>query len=378
MKTGRTLVELATEIQRRSEAKKDYIAPVEKLEAKAVEMETVTAKADGQSIIQHPGVELAVANGSAGTSYPLTALAHSQLAEYVGIPLPYYKRMLSEAPGLLRDNINRWFLDTGKDRRMVRTLDGAVRAFLSDRYRPLENEDLMEAVLPILAAKELLLVSMQVTDTRLYIKAVDKNVVRDIPTGAKLGEGHTRFDTVSPAIVISNSEVGMGSVLIQGGVWTGGCTNLAIYETSMRKYHTGARAELSDEVYALLTDNTKKLTDAAVWAQVRDLVTAVFDQARFDAQVMKLGKAAEQKLPAEDVVQVVERVGRRFLLTGDEQKGILTRLIEGGDLTKYGLHAAVTRHAADVESYDRATELERVGGQVIELSPDDFKVDVAA
>lgn len=35
---------------------------------------------------------------------------------------------------------------------------------------------------------------------------------------------------------------------------------------------------------------------------------------------------------------------------------------------------AITRMSSDVESYDRATDLERVGAQVIELPRDDWKV----
>jgi hypothetical protein len=52
----------------------------------------------------------------------------------------------------------------------------------------------------------------------------------------------------------------------------------------------------------------------------------------------------------------------------------MRHLIEGGDLSKYGLHSAITRAAQDVESYDRASDLERVGGQVIELGRGEWKV----
>jgi hypothetical protein len=49
-------------------------------------------------------------------------------------------------------------------------------------------------------------------------------------------------------------------------------------------------------------------------------------------------------------------------------------LIEGGSLTQYGLHAAVTRAAQDVADYDRATELEYAGGKIIELPKTEWKV----
>jgi len=48
-------------------------------------------------------------------------------------------------------------------------------------------------------------------------------------------------------------------------------------------------------------------------------------------------------------------------------------LITGGALTRWGLVNALTRTAEDVETYDRATDFERFGGQVIELPRRDWE-----
>jgi len=77
-------------------------------------------------------------------------------------------------------------------------------------------------------------------------------------------------------------------------------------------------------------------------------------------------------------VQVIERFGRKNALPEDTRKGILARLIEGGDLTRYGLHSAVTRASQDVADYDHATELERLGGDIIELPRQGWKELLAA
>jgi hypothetical protein len=352
-KQGRTLTELAAEIERRANAKADYIAPVARLEMTE----------DGA---------LALQNGERNV-VPVNDHAHGQIAEYAGIPLAYYRKMQAEAPALLARNVNRWMRDKDTDRRMVRTLDGNVRAFLSDKFRPLENEDLAEAILPAMMERDLLILSCEVTDRRLYIKAVDRSIEKDVPTGRKMGDGsHTFFDTLSPAITISNSEVGSGALSIETGTYTRVCTNLAMMGSNMRKYHTGARASVSDEVYALLSDKTKRLTDAATWNQVRDLVTAAFDLAKFDAMLKKLGDAAEQRIEG-DVVQVIERVGRKLTLNEGERGSVLKFLIEGGDLTRYGVHSAITRSAQDAVDYDRATELERIGGDIITLEPGQWR-----
>jgi hypothetical protein len=361
-KFGRSLQDLAAEIERRAEAKRDLIAPVTKLQMDVVDAAPVIAVTNGKT--EHFGVQ---------------QHAHGQLAEYAGIPMAYYRRMMEKDPGLLAQNVNRWLRDLGTQRRMVRTLDGNVRAILSDSYRPLENEQLAEVILPVLLEQDLTILSCEITERRLYLKAVDRRIERDVPTGRAMGDGsHVFFDTCSPAITISNSEIGSGALSIETGVYTRVCTNLAMIGSNMRKYHTGKRAELSDEVYALLTDDTKRQTDRAIWMQTRDLVKSAFDLARFDATLQRLGAAAGDRVQPEQVTEVIERVGRKFSFNEGERKGILARLIEGADLTRYGVHSAITRHSADVADYDRATELERIGGDVIELPANDWQQLVAA
>lgn len=73
--------------------------------------------------------------------------AHGQFSDYLGVPKKYYDRMLQEAPDLLCRNLNHWLENGKNERRLVRTLDGEVRAVLSDRYRLLDNYDFATAVL---------------------------------------------------------------------------------------------------------------------------------------------------------------------------------------------------------------------------------------
>lgn len=364
-KIGRSLQDLAAEIERRAEAKADYVAPVSKLEL----------------IVVDDKPALAMQNGTLKT-FGVNEIANGQLAEYTGIPMAYYRRMMADDPSLLAANVNRWLKDKAQanDRRLLRTLDGGARALLSDRYRALENEDLAEAVLPVLLERDLLIVSCEITERRLYLKAVDRSITMDVPTGRAMGDGsHVFFDTCSPAITISNSEVGSGALSIETGVYTKACTNLAMIGTNLRKYHTGQRQSISEEVYALLTDDTRKATDRAVWMQTRDLVAAAFDRAKFDATCKKLGQASGDRIEPEKAVEVVERVGRKFSLAEGERKGVLAALIRDADLSRYGLHAAITRYSQDnAVDYDRATELERLGGDVIELQPGQWRELVAA
>lgn len=103
------------------------------------------------------------------------------------------------------------------------------------------------------------------------------------------------------------------------------------------------------------------------------MVKAALDQVKFDAMIKKLGDASKDVIEATEVTEVIERVGKRFSFNEGERKGILGALIKDGDLTRYGLHSAVTRYSQEeVVTYDRATEMERIGGDIIEMAGNDW------
>ena len=65
-------------------------------------------------------------------------------------------------------------------------------------------------------------------------------------------------------------------------------------------------------------------------------------EARFDAALDELKGMTEQKIEG-DPVKVIELTSKKFGLNEGERSSILRHLIEGGDLTRYGLYAAFTR-----------------------------------
>lgn len=90
MKQGRSISELAAELERQAASKKDYIAPNAKLKM------AIDPKEKDPIILQ--GV-----NGGMN----LRAIAHTQLANSLQIPKPYYDRLVEQAPDLLAANVNR-------------------------------------------------------------------------------------------------------------------------------------------------------------------------------------------------------------------------------------------------------------------------------
>jgi hypothetical protein len=116
----------------------------------------------------------------------------------------------------------------------------------------------------------------------------------------------------------------------------------------------------------IFQSDTLRADVKAFLLRLRDVIRATVDPAQFAAIVEQMAEAAGQKIEG-DVVQVVEVTAKRLALSEGEKSGVLRHLIEGGDLSRWGLANAVTRAAADVEDYDRASELEALGGRVIEM-----------
>src|SRR6266705_1356139 len=360
MKTGRTLSQLAAELERQQQAARDFRAP-----AKQVSM-TVKTTGIGTSGKEEnratPKVELQV--GQFG-HFGLQPHAHDQLGGYLKIPAAYYDRMLAERPTLLAHNVNTWLAATD-DQRLVRTLDGNVRAWVSNRYRVIDNHTVAMAVLPTLLAKGsgLRVESCEVTEQRMYIKAVNERLTVDVKKGQPVQAG----------IVISNSEVGCGAFKIEPLVFILACLNGAIMpDAGLRKYHIGRHTAELDTSVEVFADETRAADDKALMLKMRDVVSAAFDEASF-RQTAKLltvttGNTIERD-PVASVTAAVEVLG----LGEKHQPGILTALVKGGDLSQWGLSNAITTYAQTVKSYEEATELERVGGAVITLAAKDWQV----
>lgn len=343
MKFGKTLQELGAEIDRQVKAKRDYI----------LDTRDLTMDADMN------GAMLSMTNRKTGqvTILGVNEIAHDQIGQALGIPAKYYNKMRQQNPMLLAENVNAWF-ETDPKLRMVRTLDGTARAFLSDSYRRIDNYDIAKTVLPILINEQKLNIeSCEITDSRMYIKAVNPRLTKEVSVG----------DAVQSGIMITNSEVGLGSMTIQPLVYRLVCTNgMIVPDARLRKYHAGRKNEVGED-YSIYSDETRIADDVALMLKVRDTVQSVVDEVKFERLVNMMRGAKEAKIVTTNIPEMVELAAPEFGYTKHEGEGILDYLIRGNDLSLYGFGNAVTRYAQDVESYDRSTELETIGYQVMTM-----------
>jgi hypothetical protein len=372
MKAGKSLQDLAAELERQAAARRDYIAPQGKVEA--VVAETPVGDGNVRRDVMLQGIN--------GGPLAIRSYAHKQLSDVLGIPQRYYDRMASEQPELLARNINTWLRAEPEAKRMIRTVDREVRAVLSPKYRPLDNFELAQAVLPKLINLNVQIMSSELTETRMYIKAILPDLSDDLPAGMTWGNGHNsiaeygqnRAGKVVAAIVISNSEVGAGTLRIEPSVFTTWCTNLAIMKSAaMKKYHV-ARSTEATENWEIFRDETRQADDRAFFLKVADITDQAFDRKFFEAAVASIRAAAGNKIgEGVDLQKFVAASVEELALPAKRESTILTYLAQGGDFSQWGLSSAITATANKVEDYEEATDLEHVGGEVLALEQGRWK-----
>ena len=284
---------------------------------------------------------------------------HSQVAAKLSIPTRYYNRMMQHEPDLLVSNVNRW-MGQEPATRMVRTVEGGTlgRAYLSENYRPLDNIDLINEVLPVLHENEMEILSCDVTDKKLYIQARSQRTTLEVAKG----------DPVQAGVIITNSETGHGALDIRTLIYRLVCTNGMVsgdQNDRFRKIHS-KRAEglIYDKSAQYVKSDTMDAMDKAFWLSARDALQQSIKATNFEQYVQQMKRAT--KVQFDDPQAKVLEITRSHGIRDEERKTVMKHLIEGGDSSMYGIINAVTRTAQDMTSYDRAIEFEEMGGKLLQ------------
>lgn len=366
MKSGKTLTELATELECQQARKRDYVIDTR-------ELHVLTGESGSEVVV--PGVP----------ELRPQAIFHRQLGSEIGVRADLYDRLRKTHPPLFDHLVNGLLSRAPVEhkgravRRMIRTYtdDGAggqgiARALLSDRYRRIDNHDLAESVLPIIGQiPDVQIPVCELTDTRMYIKVIAPAVAFDLNELSGQHGGPSVGDVVQAGFVISNSEVGRGGLDIEYLLYRLVCLNGMIAGSAFRKTHVGSRIT-AEEDYTIYRDETIAADDRALMLKVGDAVRSAVDTTRFQQLATQFAQTKTSRR-IEQPIAAMKVLAQRVGLSDGEQESVLTHLIHGGDLTQFGAINAVTRTAHDVESYDRSIELEQIGASVMTLAPRDWE-----
>lgn len=347
MKTGKSLQELARTLERNAEAKVDMVADTRDI--------TMTAETNALALTDQ--------------EFAPTDHCHNQIAQWSGIGRRYYQKMKDDSPALLAGNVNHWLhkeSDAGT-RRMVRSLDGKARAFLSDHFLRLDNEHVAEATFRALeGVADIQTLSCEITERKLYMKFAFPRTEREVEVG----------DAVQSGVIVTNSEIGGGSFQVYPFIYRLICLNgmVSMKRTGdgYRRTHRGARIQNDGVVYQ---QDTIEAAAQAALLECRDAVTTFANEKYFDRYVVETLRAAAATRDVDRPARAVETLAKAkgFSFTETEQESVLERFIRGGDYSKWGMLNAVTNLANDVDDYDRASELEVLGGKVLDLSPSQWE-----
>lgn len=290
---------------------------------------------------------------------PVNGTAHAQIGRFLDIPSSYYNMMQEKNPKLLATNINTWLAQRPASRRMIRMYDGNMRAFLSDQYLKLDHDAILYTVLPILEKLGLdaQVESCEITESRLYIKVVNKKVQAEVVPG----------DIVQAGVIITNSEIGLGSITVKPLVFRLVCRNgMVINDAVSRAYHKGSRMK-SKSNFMLFKDDTREAQAKSLRLELRDIVEDAVSQVTLDRVTQKYKMAKTMEITG-DIPALVTMTSKEFDIKKDEKSGIMEHLYQRRDYTLYGLSNAITEMSQKVDDYDRATELEEVGYKVLNMN----------
>jgi hypothetical protein len=301
--------------------------------------------------------------------------ALGQMATDLGIPKRYFDRMRDKSFDLFRTNVHHWLYQE-PNRRMVRayrdlptfTQDGHVavnldkgpatgRAWLSDRYRRLDNVEIATKLLPEFdrLSEEVQFHNAAITDTKFYLRAVFPRLTAEIKVG----------DAVQWGVQIRNSEVGAGTFAIESFVNRLVCMNGMVVSKILNARHIGKRLDES------LSDEAIQADDHAFWLAARDVLRASISEVEFEKVVATLRETTDgEQITAP--IAATERLAKAYSLSDGEKEAVLLSLAANGDFSRWGALNAVTATAQSSDSFDRRVELEEIGWSIADLAPKEW------
>lgn len=356
-----------------------------------------------------------------GAPFVPTAIADGQLAERLGIPTTYLRKLRSERVDLFDANVNGWlggspsmtdelpggsltYRDHQADNRqfLCRTFGdadgGVLRAVLSDRYGRIDNFDVLTAALSGIqeTGTAIDIVSCDLTETRMVVKIAAPEIFVDAPellasyrdpwAGGRGIVDHSNGVTnyygkgqlpqwvqdrygvdsngVFAGIVITNSETGGGAANITPCIRVLKCTNgLMMTEDGFRQVHLGGK--LQEGTIEWSTDTQRKALEL-ITAQARDAVQTFLSEDYVKGALTKIQAKAGVEIA--EPTKVLEVVAKELQYTEAEREGILGHFVRGGQMTAGGVMQAVTSFAQELDDADAAFALELSAMRALEIA----------
>jgi len=286
-------------------------------------------------------------------SKALTRWAQTQLASRCDIPIRYWDKMLDGCKDdLLADNVNAWLPDM-TDRRL-RTFPDVIRAIVSHRFKAIDNYDVILTAAKATRGTTATIQRATVTESRLYVRMIDlENKVR-IEDGSE----------VNPGVVVRNSEVGHGALVVAPFVWRQVCSNGMMMDSVLREVHLGGKIDPG-----LLSSETIALEGELVYSGIEDVIGTVFrDHNRFQTYIDHLNDGMKTKIA--DIPKLVETMTVRRQIDKTEADELINLLATDRTIqpehrgTEFAFRMGVSALARDTPDGERQAELEQLAAKI--------------
>ena len=284
--------------------------------------------------------------------YMMNKTAHSQLAARLQIPHQFYERIASYQE-LRTDVVNR-LLSEDQRTFFFRTHDNVGRAILSDRYKPIDNTDVLAAAAPVLRDMQLQFMSADITETRMYLQITFPGMEGEVEVG----------DTVRYGLTITNSEVGMGMVRVSPTLWRLVCANGMVRQTEIKHRHVGRQMEMGED-YGIYRDETLLADQKAFRLKLQDTIQMSVNEAFFEDLLGKARSANAE--PIKEVAKTVKNVTQHFQMEAVREEDMMNALAIEGSPTRWKVANAVTGLCHKTESSDAQFEYEKIGAEIIDM-----------
>ncbi len=363
-----TLADIAALLRDQQALKSDFVVPAAAIRARGGRL----AVDDSAPVLGADGVML-----TAGMYTP-TGVCDQGIADKLGIPGAYLRRMREQRPDLYDANVNGWLEGDGR-RFLLRCLraggpagTGIARAFLSDGYKFIDNLDVLLAALDGVrqSGVPVEVDGCDLTERRMYVRVVCEQVrvlapallagYRSPFTGAAGADNPVVFS----GFMLTNSETGCGAFTLVPRLVVQVCRNgMTITRDAMRAVHLGERL---DEGIVTWSGNTRDKTLALITAKTTDAVGTFLKPSYVEHAVRELGKDAGH--PVTDPQEAVQVVCQRLRFTDSQQADILAHFIRGGDVTAGGVMHAVTSVAQTLADADAAHDMESAAVRALDIA----------
>ncbi|NNH70983.1 hypothetical protein HLB23_14110 [Nocardia uniformis] len=400
-----SLQEMVPLLESQQAAKVDVVASASSIRSRdgRIELFGVSPVVDGRGVTAVDGL------------YEPTAAADGQIADKLGIPARYLRRLRErDRLDLYDSNINGWLhgrtdaeLPAPDDRSFLLRLftppqpdrPGVLRAMVSDRYGIIDNLDVLTAVLEGIrdADVDTDVRGCDLTESSMHCKvycpqmsalaprflenyrspfanpdleadrraaAGDIDRWRRVAAASGQGYGLGHEPVVYAGLRFSNDETGHHAVRLTPELVVQICGNgltLPLFAHTHR--HVGERLDTGTVSWS---QDTLRKKLAVITAETRDRVAEWLSPQFFTARIDELEHAAGAQVTRPD--KTMEVLGKRLGFSDSERSGILSHFIAGGQLTAAGIANAVTSYSQTVADADRANALDDLALQAMSLA----------